>query len=321
MPGTSMAVCQVPLTWLTTNAWRLAGAVCVVPARAAVARRGARHRGDASEPAPVEGRGAGHLDGGVPGAVDLADHERLGAAGAVCVVPARAAVARRGARHRGDVSEPAPVEGRGAGHLDGGVPGAVHLADHERLEVAGAVCVEPARAAVARRGARHRADFSIPALVEGGGAGHLDGGVPGAVDLADHERLDAAGAVGVAPARAAVTRRGARHRGDEGFPAPVEGRGAGHLLRGPPHLTPQHRRHTPALAAALPLASNAAPTAATAAIIRTRLSMNHPLPTAILPGPGHPPPACCDSPASLNRAMLASPQRAVLICQSPARHP
>src|SRR5215472_13695406 len=105
----------------------------------------------------------------LPGLVErllFADDECLDVAGAVFVESARAAVARCGARHREGFSDPAPVEGRGAGHLDGGVPGAVGLADHERLEVAGAVCVVPARAAVARRGARHREDFSGPALVE-----------------------------------------------------------------------------------------------------------------------------------------------------------
>src|SRR5262249_19557897 len=80
------------------------------------------------------------------------------------------------------------------------------LADHERLAVAGAVCVEPARAALARRGARHRADAGVPALVEGGGAGHLDGRAPGAVDLADDIRLGGKGSLCVAPARAAVAR-------------------------------------------------------------------------------------------------------------------
>src|SRR5262249_23597273 len=143
-------------------------------------------------------------DGGVPGAVDLADHERLGVAGAVPVEPARAAVARRPARHRADACYPAPVEGGGAGHLDGGVPGAAGLADHERLLAAGAVWVVPARAAVARRPARHRGEAREPAPVECGGAGRLDGGVPGAAGLADHEHLAVAGAVPVVPARAAV---------------------------------------------------------------------------------------------------------------------
>src|SRR5690349_8375540 len=66
------------------------------------------------------------------------DHKRLEGPGAVAVFSAGAAVARRRARHRGEVSAPALVERRGAGHLDGGAPGAVGLADHERLEGAGA---------------------------------------------------------------------------------------------------------------------------------------------------------------------------------------
>src|SRR5262249_44131337 len=138
---------------------------------------------------------AGHLDGRVPGAAGLAGRERLEVAGAVPVGPARAAVARRGARHRGGEGVSALVEGGGAGHLDGRVPGAVDLADHERLLAAGAVSVGPARAAVARRAARHRGDVSVPPLVERGGAGYLDGRVPGAVDLAGHEHLAVEGAV------------------------------------------------------------------------------------------------------------------------------
>src|SRR5690348_18455626 len=119
----------------------------------------------------------------MPGAVHLADYERLGQAGAVYEAPARAAVARRAARHRGDFSVPALVEGGGAGHLDGLMPDVVHLADHERLIAAGAVSVEPARAAVAHRATSHERRVGVPALAEGGGAGHLDGLMPGAVHL------------------------------------------------------------------------------------------------------------------------------------------
>ena len=45
VPGTLTAVCQMPFTSLTTNAWMLKELV-VAPADAAVARRGARHRAD-----------------------------------------------------------------------------------------------------------------------------------------------------------------------------------------------------------------------------------------------------------------------------------
>src|SRR4029450_12887600 len=145
--------------------------------------------------------------------------------GTVLVLPAGAAVARRRARHLTNPRGPALVEGGGAGHPDGGAPGTAHLADHERLIVPGAVLVVPAGAAVARRRARHRIDFRVPGLVEGGGAGHPNGGAPGAADLADHERLGMPGTVGVEPAGAAVARRPARHRTDLRVPALVEGGG------------------------------------------------------------------------------------------------
>src|SRR5581483_6348304 len=67
-------------------------------------------------------------------------------AGGVCVVTAGAAVARRGARQRGDPRRPALVEGRGAGDLDRGAPHAVHLAHHGRLEMERGVRVLPAGA-------------------------------------------------------------------------------------------------------------------------------------------------------------------------------
>src|SRR5262249_50605883 len=62
------------------------------------------------------------------------------------------------------------------------------LVDYERLGVAGAVGVGSARGASARGAARHRGDFGIP-RVQGARAGHLDRVAPGAVRLADHERL------------------------------------------------------------------------------------------------------------------------------------
>src|SRR5215468_9176368 len=127
------------------------------------------------------------------------DDERLPVAGTVSVEPASGAVARRRARHRKDHRATALVEGGGAGHLDGRVPGAVHLAGDEHLSVVGAVGVATACGAVARRRARYRTYARANELVEGGGAGHLDGRVPGAVHLAGDERLVAAGAVGVDP--------------------------------------------------------------------------------------------------------------------------
>ena len=112
-----------------------AGAVHVVPAGRAVARRAARHRADRGDPGRVQGLQAGHLDGAAPDAVLLADHEPLGAMRAP-VASAGAAVARRGARHREDPGEPALVQGPQAGHLDRLAPPAVRLADHEPLLVA-----------------------------------------------------------------------------------------------------------------------------------------------------------------------------------------
>src|SRR5260221_14308424 len=104
------------------------------------------------------------------------------------------------------------------------MPGAVHLIDDYQLFVAGAVGVPPAGAAVARRTARHRADLRV-ALVEGSGAGNLDGVTPDTVHLAAHERLDVRGVV-VAPAAAAAASRGARHHPDpRGGTAPRGGGG------------------------------------------------------------------------------------------------
>src|SRR5215472_12707788 len=52
--------------------------------------------------------------------------------------------------------------------------------------------------------------------------------------LVDHERLGVAGAVAVGPAGGAVARRAARHRGDGGIPARVQGGQAGYLDRRAP---------------------------------------------------------------------------------------
>src|SRR6266704_2283116 len=108
----------------------------------------------------------------------LAHNERLPVTGAVEVGPAGATVARRGARHRIGRSPAALVEGGGAGDFLGGTPGAVRLADDKRL-LAGAVGVEPAGAAVARGGARHRDERGEPALVEGRGPRNLRRAAPG----------------------------------------------------------------------------------------------------------------------------------------------
>src|SRR6266849_5401547 len=80
----------------------------VGPAGAAVARRAARHRGDLGIPAPGEGRQAGDLLRFAPGAVLLADDEGVQAGGHGS---GGAAVARRGAGQRGDLSLAALAEG------------------------------------------------------------------------------------------------------------------------------------------------------------------------------------------------------------------
>src|SRR5215469_3481032 len=204
-------------------------AVRVGSAGGAVTRQAARYELDLGTPAHVQGPRAGYLDRLAPGAVALADHERLLAMGAVRVEPAGGAVARRGTRHRADEGTPALVQGPQAGHLDRLAPRAIPLADHEPLPVTGAVAVEPPGRAVARQTARDLADASTPARVQGPRAGYLDRLAPGAVALAGHERLPVTVAVRVATAGGAVARRGTRHRADEGTPALVQGPRAGHL--------------------------------------------------------------------------------------------
>ena len=97
----------------------------VGPGGGAVTRRPARHllvtdRGIAAD---VERRQGRDRLRGAPAAVCLADDERLHVARGVGVISAAAAVARRGARHRGDVGIPAGVERRQAGHFPSGAPG------------------------------------------------------------------------------------------------------------------------------------------------------------------------------------------------------
>ena len=123
----------------------------------------------------------------------------------------------------------AGVEGGRAGYLLGRLPPAAGLADHEHLLVAGSVEVVAACGAVARRRTRHRLEDGGPALVEDGRARHLLSRLPPPAGLVDHERLGA-GPVEVVATCAAVARRRARQRLDEGGPAPVEGGGAGRLF-------------------------------------------------------------------------------------------
>src|SRR6185312_14056684 len=112
--------------------------------------------------------------------------------------------------------------------------------------------------------ARHRTGRRGPAPVEGGGARHLDGLLPDAIHLAGHERLLAAGAVGVEPAGGAVARHGARHRTGRRGPALVEGGAARNLPGGAPGTVPLtgHER--------LPVAGAVSVSAAGAAVTRRR---------------------------------------------------
>src|SRR5262249_29132339 len=136
----------------------------------------------------------------------------MGVAGDVVGVEAAgAAVARRRARYRAELGEPGGVEGARSGDLRGLLPGPVHLADHERLDIEGSVEVGPAGAAVARRPARHRGGVGDPGWVEGAQPGALLCCPPGALALGDHDRLLVAGLIEVGPAGAAVARRPARH--------------------------------------------------------------------------------------------------------------
>src|SRR5262249_56218308 len=95
------------------------------------------------------------------------------------------------------------------------------------------VHVEAAGAAVARRGARQRVKLCV-VLVGAEGAGNFDGGLPGALDFTGDERLRNPEAVGIPPARAAVSRRTARYRVNLRVTALVEGGSAGNCPATPP---------------------------------------------------------------------------------------
>ena len=186
MPGTSSAVPQVPPVSRDDERLLVAGGVAVVPAGAAVARRGARHRQDhRAGAAGVECGRPGDLLGVAPGPAGFGDDERLlVAGGGVGVVPAGAAVARRGARHRIDLRVSPGVEGRGAGHLFRSPPDVRGLVDHEGLDDRGgageAGGVGPAGATVGGTGTRHGADRGLPAMVEAVAARDLCRRAPGA---------------------------------------------------------------------------------------------------------------------------------------------
>ena len=157
------------------------GSVGVVPASRAGAGRGARHRADRGVPplfrAPRPGTSIA-----VPQTPSRSTATNPCVAAEAPVVPAGRAGARRGARHRADPGVPL-VQGPQAGHLDRRAPDAVPLAGHEPLRGAAAVRVVPGGRAVARRGARHRVDLGVHALVQGRQAGYLDRRAPDAVPL------------------------------------------------------------------------------------------------------------------------------------------
>src|SRR5258707_607187 len=177
----SLAASQLPLVD-NEYATRLAteDGVGVVPARAAVSWPCARQSGDLRDSWRSEVGDAGHLNGIVPGAVDLAGQESV----CVVVVPGDRAVAGPGARQRSDLST--VVVRRRAGDSDVVAPPTINLADHESLELVRAVEIPAASGAIARCGARHGLD---PAAIDKGElAGYHDGLAPGAVHLVDDER-------------------------------------------------------------------------------------------------------------------------------------
>src|SRR5258707_4115955 len=182
MPDTSTAVADARALLGDDPLEAVAAGLLVVPAGHAAARRGARHRADAENRALVQGTQAGHGGLLAPDAVLLPDHPRPAAAAVVAA--AGRAVARRGARHRGE----AGVAGHlaQAGHVDPLAPDAVLLADQER-HVVTAVIVGPAGGAVARRGARHRVNRPAPWDVQV--AGDFLVAPPAAIPLPDHEHI------------------------------------------------------------------------------------------------------------------------------------
>ena len=172
-------------------------------------------------PAAVEGRGAGDLLSVAPGAVPLADHERLSQVGRVDVLPASAAIARRCARQRSETEPNARAIDKDLFRF---TPGAVLLPDHERLVVRGADRIVSASAAVARRCARQRNERNARAIDKDSFRF-----TPGAVLLPDHEGPSVREVVLIEPAGAAVARRCARHP-DVCVPARVAGSSAWDLL-------------------------------------------------------------------------------------------
>src|SRR5207237_181653 len=132
-------------------------------------------------------RGQGGLDPRGPRARALAEQQPVLVARAVEVGADRAAVARRGARHRVEHDLRVPTGVRGQGDLDPRGPRARALAEQQPLYVALAVAVIAARAAVAHRRARPRVDGD--ARPRSRGRDGLDPRAPRARALAEQQPL------------------------------------------------------------------------------------------------------------------------------------
>jgi hypothetical protein len=198
------------------------------PRRPRAARRAARHRQAPGVPLAQDPQ-AGYRGRLAPAAVPLDGHKPQGVLAAVGVAPDGRAAARPGRTTPTTRRRPCPCQGRQAGHLDRRAPDAVPLDGHEPPPAQVTVAVVPASRAAARRGARNRADLGLPAGVQGRQAGHRARRALAAVPLDGHGSLKTV--VLVVLAGRAAARRAARHGGNPGLPALVQGPQTGHLDR------------------------------------------------------------------------------------------
>lgn len=149
----------VPFCAVTTNAWASLPSLKAPPA--AQSPGAARDRCDVGFPAGVRGPRPGDQHDLAPDPVMLADHERLGPAGASEEAAAGAAIARRRARDGEDLAIGVRSEASGT-------PRGLALCPRCRLARqqpascrAAAGARRPADGTVARRCARHRADCQV----------------------------------------------------------------------------------------------------------------------------------------------------------------